>query len=259
MAEPDRRTPLHVLTGFLGSGKTTLLRAWLADPALADTAVVINELGEIALDHLLVTEVGEGAVVLRNGCVCCSIRTDLQQALRDLQARRAEGSVPPFARVVLETTGLADPMPVVATLVADPVLRHQFRLGHPRLLLPVVGLELEEDRRLLGPLAAARPAARRVLPAPRGHLRERSHPALAVVRVIFHARVRHHGHEIVVAQCRVQVLGEGRAHAVLLDHRRVEAAAELALRAPGAHDLLDRLEMLADRLGLGGGRVLARA
>jgi G3E family GTPase len=127
--EPDRRMPLHVLTGFLGSGKTTLLKAWLADPALADTAVIINELGEIALDHLLVTEVGEGAVVLRNGCVCCSIRTDLQQALHDLQARRAEGSVPSFARVVLETTGLADPMPVVATLAADPVLRHQFRLG----------------------------------------------------------------------------------------------------------------------------------
>lgn len=127
--EPDARTPLHVLTGFLGSGKTTLLRAWLADPALADTAVIINEMGEIALDHLLVAEVGEGAVVLRNGCVCCSVRTDLQQALRDLQARRAEGSIPTFSRVVLETTGLADPMPVVATLIADPSLRHQFRLG----------------------------------------------------------------------------------------------------------------------------------
>lgn len=126
---PDSRTQVHVLTGFLGSGKTTLLKALLADPALAETAVVINEFGEIALDHLLVREVSEGAVVLRNGCVCCSIRTDLQETLRDLQAKRAEGAFPPFARVILETTGLADPMPIVATLLADPVLRHQFRLG----------------------------------------------------------------------------------------------------------------------------------
>lgn len=129
MGDPDARTPVHVLTGFLCSGKTTLLKRWLADPAHADSAVIINELGEIALDHLLVTEVGEGAVVLRNGCICCSIRSDLQQTLRDLQARRAAGSIPAFARVVLETTGLADPMPVVATLAAEPVLRHHFRLG----------------------------------------------------------------------------------------------------------------------------------
>ena len=129
MTDQGFRTPVHVITGFLGSGKTTLLQALLADPGLSETAVIINEFGEVALDHLLVSQIEEGAVVLRNGCICCSIRTDLAETLRDLQVKRAAGAIPQFSQVVLETTGLADPLPVVATLVADPVLRHQFRLG----------------------------------------------------------------------------------------------------------------------------------
>lgn len=112
------RTPAFVLTGFLGAGKTTLLNRLLKDPALADTAVVINEFGEAGLDHLLVEKSGDGVVLLSSGCLCCSLRGDLLDTLADLAARRASGELPPFARVVIETTGLAHPTPVLQTLMA---------------------------------------------------------------------------------------------------------------------------------------------
>jgi G3E family GTPase len=116
--------PITVLTGFLGSGKTTLLRRALAAPALADTAVVVNELGEIAIDHHLV-DIVEGSVVeLPGGCLCCALREDLAKTLRDLLDRRACGAVKPFRRLVVETTGLADPAPILYTFGADPDLDH---------------------------------------------------------------------------------------------------------------------------------------
>jgi len=121
--------PVHVITGFLGSGKTTLLRQALASPAFANTAVVVNELGEIALDHLLLQRVDPDTVVLQTGCVCCTLRSELGAALRDLYEKRERGRVPPFDRLAIETTGLADPAPLLFTLMADPVLRHHFRLG----------------------------------------------------------------------------------------------------------------------------------
>jgi G3E family GTPase len=120
-------TPVTLLTGFLGSGKTTLLRRLLADPALSDTAVIINEFGEVALDHLLVEHLDEQTVLLGSGCVCCTVRGELATALRDLHSRRERGVVPAFRRVVIESSGLADPFPVLSTLRADPVLRHHFR------------------------------------------------------------------------------------------------------------------------------------
>lgn len=120
----------NLLTGFLGSGKTSLLRRLLASPRLADTAVLINELGEVGLDHLLVEAVDEEVVLLKSGCVCCTIRGELKEALLRLQERRARGEVPAFSRVVVETTGLADPAPIVATFAADPMLRWHFRLGN---------------------------------------------------------------------------------------------------------------------------------
>ncbi|WP_119421947.1 CobW family GTP-binding protein [Desertibaculum subflavum] len=127
------RLPLHVLTGFLGSGKTTLLNRLLRDPAMADSAVLINEIGDVAIDHHLVDRVqsedGVETIVLAGGCTCCVVRGDMVAALKALHARRAEGRVPPFARVVLETTGLADPAPILFTLAADPVLRHRFERG----------------------------------------------------------------------------------------------------------------------------------
>jgi G3E family GTPase len=120
-------TPVTLLTGFLGSGKTTLLRRLLADPALGDTAVIINEFGEVGIDHLLVERLDAEMMLLSSGCVCCTIRGELATTLRDLHSRRERGLTPPFRRVVIESTGLADPFPVLSTLKADPVLRHHFR------------------------------------------------------------------------------------------------------------------------------------
>jgi G3E family GTPase len=126
----DRAIPVTVLTGFLGSGKTTLLQRLLRSPQMARTAVLINEFGEIGLDHLLIERVEESVVLLQSGCICCSIRDDLKSALRGLLGRRDRGEIPEFDRVVIETTGMADPGPILYTLLGEPVLRHHFRLGN---------------------------------------------------------------------------------------------------------------------------------
>ncbi len=118
-----------VLTGFLGSGKTTLLRRALASPSLSDTAVIINEIGEIAIDHHLVDFVEGGVLELPGGCLCCAMREDLAQTLRSLLARRDAGEIGGFRRIVIETSGLADPAPILYTLGADPVLDRHLQLG----------------------------------------------------------------------------------------------------------------------------------
>jgi G3E family GTPase len=128
-ADNTARTPLFVLTGFLGSGKTTLLNRLLREPALADTAVIVNELGDVALDHLLVQRLEGEVALLRTGCICCALRGDFEDTLRELLARRDEGSLPAFTRVVVETTGLADPAPLVQAVEANPLLSHHCRLG----------------------------------------------------------------------------------------------------------------------------------
>ena len=122
------RLPVSVLTGCLGSGKTTLLRHLLRRPELADTAVIINEFGEIGLDHLLVESSNEDMLLLSSGCLCCTIRGDLIETLRRLYKRRGRGEIPPFKRVVIETTGLADPAPILHTLIQDPQLADFYRL-----------------------------------------------------------------------------------------------------------------------------------
>jgi G3E family GTPase len=127
LAESEK-TPVALLTGFLGSGKTTLLSRLLAHPAMGETAVIVNELGEVAIDHHLLRRVDERTVLLKSGCVCCSLRGDLADELRDLLGRRDRGEVPPFRRVVVETTGLADPAPILYTLLSEPVVKHHFRL-----------------------------------------------------------------------------------------------------------------------------------
>jgi G3E family GTPase len=123
-------TPVTLITGFLGSGKTTVLQRLLRGPGFSDTAVLINEFGEIGLDHHLLERLDETMVVLQSGCLCCTIRGELSAAIKDLYSRRERGAVPPFRRLVVESTGLADPFPILSTVQADPVLRHHFCLGN---------------------------------------------------------------------------------------------------------------------------------
>jgi G3E family GTPase len=120
--------PVHVLTGYLGSGKTTLLNALLVTPGLADAAVIVNELGDVGIDHLLVRHVREDVVILPSGCICCSLRNDLVATLTALVAARDGGSIPAFSRVLVETTGIAEPGPIVQTLVTHPELTRTFHL-----------------------------------------------------------------------------------------------------------------------------------
>ena len=122
------KIPVTLVTGFLGSGKTTLISKLLLHPDMRRVAVVINEIGEIGIDHDLVTLSSENITLLANGCICCSVRTDLQETLRDLFAQRRVGEVFDFDRVIVETTGLADPAPVVQTLASDTLLAAHYRL-----------------------------------------------------------------------------------------------------------------------------------
>ena len=122
------RLPVSLVTGFLGSGKTTLISRLLRHPGMGDSAVIINEFGEVGLDHLLVQAIDGEVAVLASGCVCCSLRSDLEQTLRDLLVRRERGEVPSFARILVETTGLADPAPIVQLLLNNPLVSHFVRL-----------------------------------------------------------------------------------------------------------------------------------
>jgi len=125
----DKRIPIHILTGFLGSGKTTLLRTWLADPALRDTAVIINEFGEVGIDNLLVRKVTDEVYLLGTGCICCTVRDSLAETLAELDGLAKTGTIERFARVAVETTGLANPAPIVRTILDDPKVTPFFRLG----------------------------------------------------------------------------------------------------------------------------------
>jgi G3E family GTPase len=151
------RLPVTVVTGFLGSGKTTLIGKLLGHPAMGETAVIVNELGEVAIDHHLLRRVDERTVLLANGCVCCSLRGDLADELRDLFSRRTRGEIPAFRRVVVETTGIADPAPIASTLVSEPVVRHHYELETIIATVDAVnGLaQLERDPESVRQVAAA--------------------------------------------------------------------------------------------------------
>jgi len=122
------RLPVTVLTGFLGAGKTTILSHLIRTPALSNAAVIINEFGAISLDHDLVERTDGDIVEVKGGCLCCTVRGDLLKALHELMLKRVKGEIKPFDRVVIETTGLADPAPILHTLMADPLAFDKFRL-----------------------------------------------------------------------------------------------------------------------------------
>ena len=122
------RLPVSIVTGFLGAGKTTLIRTLLDSPAGANTAIVVNEYGEIGIDNALLRASSDATVLLGNGCVCCLMRSDLQESLRALFADRARGAVPGFERVIIETSGLADPGPLLQTFASDRALGEEFHL-----------------------------------------------------------------------------------------------------------------------------------
>ena len=129
MVAYSRLLPIFVVTGYLGSGKTTLLNNMLKHPSLRDAAVLVNEFGAVGIDHMLVQEMDENTVLLQSGCICCTIRSDLKESIIELNSKRESGLVPPYKRLILETTGLADPSPILFTLNSDTVIKHHYRLG----------------------------------------------------------------------------------------------------------------------------------
>ena len=132
------KLPVTVITGFLGSGKSTLVKRLLARPEMNRVAVIVNEFGEVGIDNELIAEVSENMTLLSNGCLCCTVRTDLEETLRELFIKRRAGEIIDFTRVVIETSGMADPTPVVHTLLTDGMVFSRYRLDSVVTLIDAV-------------------------------------------------------------------------------------------------------------------------
>ena len=187
-AADNEKLPVYLLTGFLGSGKTLLLNALLKAPAFANTAVIVNEFGEIGLDHALVQSSTDNVVLLEAGCLCCTIADSLHETLADLQFRRVRGEVPPFERVVIETTGLADPAPILNTLLGNKLVTGHYRLAAVVVTVDAVHFESElaRHRELAKQVAVAdRLVLTKLDLAPAAHIEQRVralNPAAQVIR-----------------------------------------------------------------------------
>jgi G3E family GTPase len=146
MEHRGTKRPVTVVTGFLGSGKTTLLGRVLSEPSMANTAVLVNEFGEVGLDHHLLRRVDERTVLLGSGCVCCTTREDLVGALLELLNMDQRGEIPRLDRIVVETTGLADPSPILHTIFVDPVLQHHYSVDLVLTTVDAVNGDLHLER-----------------------------------------------------------------------------------------------------------------